>query len=130
MVCDRPVLAVCVMCDRSLGRYHVFVCAVCNDGTELVKRLDIRWQEVVHLALFNLTVASQKRYHDLDLALLPWIDEHWDLLQAPIYVSGTREMETGASEGVVVFCRLGWRDVWVPEFTCLHMLTTPAPVFL
>ncbi|XP_037082348.1 metal-response element-binding transcription factor 2-like [Pollicipes pollicipes] len=67
-------------------RYYVFVCAVCNDGTELVKRLDIRWQEVVHLALFNLTVTSQKRYHDLEAALLPWIDEHWDELQAPIYL--------------------------------------------
>ncbi|XP_043216987.1 metal-response element-binding transcription factor 2-like [Amphibalanus amphitrite] len=88
--CRQWFHEVCIECLQypllSGDRYHVFVCAVCNDGTELVKRLDIRWQEVVHLALFNLTVASQKRYHDLDLALLPWIDEHWDVLQAPIYL--------------------------------------------
>ena len=65
-------------------RLYVFVCSVCNGAAgELVHRVTVRWVDVVHLALFNLTLHDVKTYFHYDAAVTRWINDNWDLLQAP-----------------------------------------------
>ena len=65
----------------------MFVCALCNDGLEFVHRLDVRWVDVIHLALFNLTLQDSKTYFPLNDTIIPWINDNWEFLQAPVMVS-------------------------------------------
>ncbi|XP_046398166.1 uncharacterized protein LOC124164971 [Ischnura elegans] len=64
-------------------RFYIFVCAVCNYGTEFVRRLEMQLVDVVHLALFNLTVLNAKKYYDFDTLLIPYINQNWKYLQLP-----------------------------------------------
>ncbi|XP_071447791.1 polycomb protein Pcl [Hetaerina americana] len=65
-------------------RFYIFVCAVCNHGTEFVRRLEMQLVDVVHLALFNLTVLNAKKYYDFDTLLIPYINDNWKYLQLPL----------------------------------------------
>ena len=37
--------------------------------------------DVVHLAIYNLTLDSGKKYHDLDRSILPFLDANLEILQ-------------------------------------------------
>ncbi|XP_066245348.1 polycomb protein Pcl [Euwallacea similis] len=62
-------------------RFYVFVCAICNHGKEFVRRLVIKWVDLVHLMLFNLTIHHSKKYYDLDTVVIPYISDNWHGLQ-------------------------------------------------
>lgn len=62
-------------------RFYVFVCAICNHGKEFVRRLEMKWVDLVHLMLFNLTVHHCKKYYDLDTVVIPYISDNWHALQ-------------------------------------------------
>nr|CAD7568648.1 unnamed protein product [Timema californicum] len=64
-------------------RFYVFVCALCNYGKEFVRRLEMKWVDIVHLALFNLTIFHAKKYYDLDLSIIPYVNTHWNSFQLP-----------------------------------------------
>ncbi|XP_033226981.1 uncharacterized protein LOC117179371 isoform X2 [Belonocnema kinseyi] len=64
-------------------RFYVFVCSMCNYGKEFVRRLEIKWVDLVHLMLYNLTVYNAKKYYDLDTVIVPYANENWNTLQLP-----------------------------------------------
>ncbi|KAK9707915.1 Polycomb-like MTF2 factor 2 [Popillia japonica] len=64
-------------------RFYVFVCSICNHGKEFLRRLELKWVDLVHLMLFNLTAYNSKKYYDLDTIVIPYINDNWHALQLP-----------------------------------------------
>ncbi|XP_072015943.1 metal-response element-binding transcription factor 2-like isoform X2 [Amphiura filiformis] len=62
-------------------RFYIFVCSVCNDGPEYLKKLPLKWVDLAHLLLYNLTLLHTKKYYDLDAEIMPFLMEHWNNLQ-------------------------------------------------
>jgi len=65
-------------------RFYLFVCELCNDGVEFLHRLDVKWVDVVHLAIFNLTLQDSKTYFEYAETITQWINDNWELLQCPL----------------------------------------------
>ncbi|RZF35199.1 hypothetical protein LSTR_LSTR017004 [Laodelphax striatellus] len=66
-----------------MRRFYVFVCSVCNLGVEFARRVEMGWVDVVHLALFNMTVFRAEKYHHIDEHIVYFINCNWASLQLP-----------------------------------------------
>ncbi|XP_054270961.1 metal-response element-binding transcription factor 2 [Macrosteles quadrilineatus] len=63
--------------------FYVFVCSLCNNGKEFLRRLEMKWVDLVHLVLFNLTVYKAKKFHDIETDILQYLNHNWNTLQLP-----------------------------------------------
>ncbi|XP_039299494.1 metal-response element-binding transcription factor 2-like [Nilaparvata lugens] len=78
----------CLQYPLYLGdRFYVFVCGVCNVGVEFARRLEVGWVDLVHLALFNMTVCRAEEYHHIDQHINYFINCNWTSLQLPPKIS-------------------------------------------
>lgn len=75
----------CIQClDQPLlygDKFYLFVCSFCNSGPEYLKRIQLKWVDIIQLALFDLSIRHQKKYYDLDKVLLPWIAMNHETVQ-------------------------------------------------
>lgn len=74
-------------------RFYVFVCTLCNSGKEFLRRLEVKWIDLVHLAAFNLTLKTAKKYEDVDADIMKFINCNWNELQLPPKILETSEAE-------------------------------------
>lgn len=63
--------------------FYYFACSVCNNGPEVVKRMQLTWMDITHLTLYNLVMERNKKYYDLDEEILPYLNSIWLALQLP-----------------------------------------------
>ncbi|XP_041974166.1 metal-response element-binding transcription factor 2 isoform X2 [Aricia agestis] len=64
-------------------KLYIFSCANCNSGEEYLRRLELCWLDLAHLALYNLTAYNAPNYFDLDSVIMPYIMDNWHALQLP-----------------------------------------------
>ncbi|KAL7633908.1 UNVERIFIED_CONTAM: hypothetical protein RMT77_015869 [Armadillidium vulgare] len=74
-------------------RFYVFVCSLCNEGCEFLHRLDLKWVDVVHLSVFNLTLQEAKMYFEYDSGITQWVTDNWEFLQCPLGLQNVRVNE-------------------------------------
>ncbi|XP_033732115.1 metal-response element-binding transcription factor 2-like isoform X2 [Pecten maximus] len=73
-------------------RFYLFVCSHCNSGPEYIKRLDLKWVDVAHLVLFNLTLSGIKKSYDFEV-IMAYVDANWNKLQLSSPMAETPEEE-------------------------------------
>ncbi|KAH8402053.1 hypothetical protein KR009_009489 [Drosophila setifemur] len=78
--------------------FFVLCCTVCNDGVEFLRRLQIDWVDVLHIALYNLRKHQHQKYHHLLKDIWPFILEQRS--QLPICVQWQAMPETALMERI------------------------------
>uniref|UniRef100_A0A1B6CB00 PHD-type domain-containing protein n=1 Tax=Clastoptera arizonana TaxID=38151 RepID=A0A1B6CB00_9HEMI len=84
----------CLQYPLHLGdRFYIFLCSLCNGGSEFVRRFEMKWVDLVHLAIFNLTVYNGKKYHEVDSDIVQYINSNWLTFQLPPKIQNTSIQE-------------------------------------
>ncbi|XP_069121964.1 metal-response element-binding transcription factor 2-like isoform X2 [Argopecten irradians] len=73
-------------------RFYLFVCSHCNSGPEYIKRLDLKWVDLAHLILFNLTISGIKKSYNFDV-IMAYVNDNWIKLQLNSQMADTPEEE-------------------------------------
>jgi len=61
--------------------FWLFVCSMCNIGSECLKRMDLTWIDLVHLAIYDLSSKTNRKFHHFDNDLMPFILKNWAFFQ-------------------------------------------------
>ncbi|XP_016985993.1 polycomb protein Pcl isoform X2 [Drosophila rhopaloa] len=78
--------------------FFVFCCTVCNNGVEFVRRMQIDWVDVLHIALYNLRKHQHQKYYHLLKDIWPFILEKRN--QLPICEKWRTLTETALMERI------------------------------
>lgn len=62
-------------------RFYIYVCSLCNHGTEFLRKLDMKFDDLVHLLLFNLNKHNNLDYYHVDKVIVPYALGNWHALQ-------------------------------------------------
>ncbi|RWS13915.1 metal-response element-binding transcription factor 2-like protein [Dinothrombium tinctorium] len=73
--------------------YYTFTCAVCNNGKECVKRIIMKWSDMVALVLNNLSLSHQKAYFDLNSDIIPFIQKNCEKFTLNVDLSTMKEKD-------------------------------------
>lgn len=83
-------------------RFFDFCCALCgpvskatDSGEETLVRLDMSWVEALHIVLFHLTVMNSKKFHDVEMAVIPFFRRKCKALQGPACLLKSSRVELG-----------------------------------
>ena len=71
--------------------FYIFVCSNCNHGSECLKKMPLTWVDLVHLALFDLTLKTSRKFHDFDRDLVPFCLFNWPVFQLPKEMNLSKE---------------------------------------
>ncbi|KFB52289.1 hypothetical protein ZHAS_00020408 [Anopheles sinensis] len=81
-------------CIRSLqypiflgDRHYLFLCSICNQGHEFVRRVELPVSDLLHLVLYNLIMRNGHRLFDLNRAIVPFIEDNLRTLQLPEHLA-------------------------------------------
>jgi polycomb-like protein 2 len=61
--------------------YYTFKCSVCNKGKEYLKRIIMKWSDVMALVINNLALQHQKRFFDINTEILSFVQNNCHLLK-------------------------------------------------
>lgn len=82
--CNQWFHEACLQClDSPIlygDRFFLFVCSVCNEGNEFIKRLPLKWVDIVHLVLYNITIAKKVKYYDVE-SMIVFFNKHVESLR-------------------------------------------------
>ncbi|XP_028407757.1 metal-response element-binding transcription factor 2-like isoform X2 [Dendronephthya gigantea] len=93
--CNQWFHEACLQCldfPLLLGdRFYYFLCAVCNNGEEYLKRIQLKWTDIAALVLYNLSLKYHKRgFKNNDVEC--FLRDNWDALQCGnLYYTPERE---------------------------------------
>jgi len=83
--CQQWFHEACLQCLTSPllngDRFFIFACSTCNEGNEFIHRLPLRWVDVVHLVIYNITLDKKIKYFDVNETIVPYFNQHWDSLR-------------------------------------------------
>ena len=79
--------------------YYHFTCGVCNDGKEQLKRIIMKWSDVVALVLYNLQLQHGRRFFEVN-EIVPFIRTncHMVKLSSNFNKMSDEEMRTNVSQ--------------------------------
>jgi hypothetical protein len=64
----------------SVFSFYLFVCSICNGGSEFLHRLCMRLEEALHVVMYNLTQESEDKSREFNLCndIIPFFLRHLD----------------------------------------------------
>lgn len=62
-------------------RFYIFVCSLCNHNTEFLRKLHMKFDDLVHLLLYNLNKHNNLDYYQVDNVIVPYALGNWHALQ-------------------------------------------------
>ena len=61
--------------------YYTFKCSVCGKGKEQLKRIIMKWSDMIALVINNLALQHQKRFFELSTEIVPFIQNNSNMLK-------------------------------------------------
>ncbi|KAI1289755.1 Metal-response element-binding transcription factor 2 [Halotydeus destructor] len=61
--------------------YYIFSCAICNNGKESLKRIIMKWSDVVALVLHNLNLQKGNRFFEMMPDIIPFVRNNCHMIK-------------------------------------------------